>query len=290
MSQLTITKRTLNVEKQFKEKSPKLGKFIPGFLFSYLRKIVHEKELNKLLYDNRDNLGLDFIDAALKDAGTILKINGLENISENGRFIVAANHPLGGLDGIALMKAVGKKRKDIIFPVNDLLMAVPNFGDLFIPLNKHGSNAENLKIINDTFDSEKILLYFPAGLVSRKHDNGEIKDLEWKTTFISRAVKHKRDVIPTFIEGHNSKFFYNLAYWRKKLGVKANLEMLFLSNEMYKQVGKPITITFGKPISYQTFDKRFNRKKWANILKEYVYEIAQKGQSAIDFEEFLSHK
>ncbi len=290
MSQLVISKRTLDVEKQFKEKSPKLGKFIPGFLFSYLRKIVHEKELNELLYNNKDNIGLDFIDAALKDAGTILKIDGLENISETGRFIVAANHPLGGLDGIALMKAIGMKRQDIIFPVNDLLMAVPNFGNLFIPINKHGSNADNIKIINDTFDSDKILLYFPAGLVSRKQDNGEIRDLEWKTTFISRAVKHQRDVIPTFIEGHNSKFFYNLAYWRKKLGVKANLEMLFLSNEMYKQKGKPITITFGKPIPYQTFDKRFNRKKWANILKDYVYEIAQKGKDVVAFEEFLTRK
>jgi putative hemolysin len=290
MSQLIITERTLDVEKSFKEKSPKLGKFLPGFVFSYLRKIVHEKELNKLLYDNKEELGFDFIDAALENAGTVLGIKGLENISEEGRFIVSANHPLGGLDGIALMKAVGTKRKDIIFPVNDLLMAVPNFDNLFIPINKHGSNAENIKIINDTFDSEKIMLYFPAGLVSRKQDNGEIRDLEWKTTFISRSIKHKRDIIPTYVDGNNSKFFYNLSFWRKKLGIKANLEMLFLVNEMYKQKGKPINIVFGKPIPYQTFDKRFNRKGWANKVKDYVYLLSQEGKDGISFENYLLEK
>ena len=290
MKELVITERTLNVEKAFRDKNPKLASLLPSFVFSFLRRIVHEKEMNEFLFQHKDLEGLDFVDAVIKSAGAEVIVNGLENISENQRQIIAANHPLGGLDGLALMHAVAKKRKDIIFPVNDLLMAIPNLRVLFIPINKHGSNAENIRIINDTFDSDKIVLYFPAGLVSRKNDKGEIKDLEWQTTFISRAVKHKRDVVPAFIDGTNSKFFYNLAYWRKKFGIKANIEMLFLADEMYKQKGKKITITFGKPIPYQTFDKRMNRKAWANTVKEYVYLLGEKGSDVPDFETFLKEK
>jgi len=166
-------------------------------------------------------------------------------------------------------------------------MYLPNLQSLFIPINKHGSNADNIKIINETFDSDKILLYFPAGLVSRRQNDGSIRDPEWKTTFISRAKKHQRDVIPTFVEGHNSKFFYNLAYWRKKIGIKANLEMLYLANEMFKQEGKTISIHYAPSIPYQTFDKRFNNRDWAKKVKEYVYRMETQRENTIPFEDFL---
>ena len=282
-----ITPRTIDIEKVFREKSPNGARFIPRFVFAYLRKKIHEKEINAFLYDHRDLLGLPFVDMLVLEFGAKIEISGMENLPEKGRALVAANHPLGGLDGVVLMHVVGKKRKDFLFPVNDLLLFLPTLKPLFIPINKHGSNQENLQILDNAFDSENLILYFPAGLVSRKQ-NGRIEDLEWKKTFISKAVKFRRDVIPTFVEGANSNFFYNLANMRKKLGIKANIEMLYLPDEMFKQYNKTIHITFGKPIPYGTFDKRHNYNEWALLVKKYVYSMGKGNTDAFDAEKEYS--
>ena len=270
MDDFQITERTINIEQVFRDKSPGTAKWIPGFVFAYLRRVIHEKEINDFLFSNKELIGLPFVQKLITEFGVILKVSGTENILPTGRYIIAANHPLGGLDGVALMNEVGKIREDIVFPVNDLLMFLPNLQPLFIPINKHGSNTENLQVIHNTFESDKLMLYFPAGLVSRKQ-NGVIKDLEWKTTFISKAKKYKRDIIPCFVDGHNSNFFYNLANLRKRLKIGANIEMLYLPDEMFKQKNKTIHITFGKPVPYDTFDKRYNFAEWAQKMKAYVY-------------------
>ncbi|MCF8369132.1 MAG: 1-acyl-sn-glycerol-3-phosphate acyltransferase [Bacteroidales bacterium] len=274
MSDIQITERTINIEKVFRDKGPKTAKFIPGFLFTFLRRIIHEKEINSFLYQNKEKYGLDFVDSLILNFGAKISVDGQENIPPDRRSIIAANHPLGGLDGVALMHVVGKVNTEIVFPVNDILMFLPNLQPLFIPVNKHGSNQDNFQIIHETFESEKLMLYFPAGLVSRKQ-NGKIEDLEWKKTFISKAKKYKRDIIPTYIDGRNSNFFYNLASLRKKLSIKANIEMLFLPNEMFHQKNKNINIKFGPTIPYTTFDKRYNFDEWASKVKRYVYAMGK---------------
>ena len=283
MEGFKITERTINVEKVFRDKNPGLASWIPGFVFSYLRKVIHEKEINDFLFTNREKNGLEFVDAIIDGFGAIVKVKGTENIPVQGRCILAANHPLGGLDGVALMQVIGRVRKDIVFPVNDILTYLPNLQVLFIPVNKHGSNSENMRVFNETFESEKLVLYFPAGLVSRKQ-KGIIRDLDWKKTFISKAVQYRRDVLPVFIKGRNSGFFYNLASLRKKLGIKANIEMLFLPDEMYKQKGKTIEIVIGKPIRYQVFDKRFTDAVWADHVKKFVYSLEQNPKGKFPFE------
>jgi putative hemolysin len=143
---------------------------------------------------------------------------------------------------------------------------------MLIPINKHGRNTANLQLLDENFEKEQLLLFFPAGLVSRKQ-KGVIKDLEWKHTFINRAVKHKRNVIPAYVEGRNSNFFYNFANLRKKLGIKANIEMLYLPNEMFKIIGSTIKVKIGKEIPYSTFDKSKSAKQWAAYVKDKTYEL-----------------
>jgi putative hemolysin len=262
----------LDLDRVIANKNPRLLKILPRFVLNYLKKVIHQDELNGIERDNYNLSGLDFLDACLKGFGVKIIYRGIENIPVDGRWIVASNHPLGGLDGMALMQVVGRVRKDIVFPVNDLLMNIPNLTELFIPINKHGSNLENARIIDETFASDRAMLYFPAGLCSRKQ-KGEICDLEWKKSFITKARVHKRDIIPCFINGRNSNWFYNLAKFRTMLGIKANIEMLYLVDEMYKQQGKEIVIIFGKPISYTTFDKRKTDLMWAQELKNHVYSL-----------------
>lgn len=268
-----MKQKLIDIDSVFRGKNPKLLKLIPGFLLSYLKRIAHEDELNEFLESTSELPAFEFVDRVLlEEFGAKVISEGLENIPKTGKYIIAANHPLGGPDGMALLHEVKKARTDIIVPVNDLLMNVPNMRDLFIPINKHGSNAENVRIINDTFASESLMLYFPAGLVSRKK-SGHISDLPWKSTFLKKAIRFQRDIIPTHVSGRNSNFFYNLANLRKTLGIKANLEMLYLVNEMYKQRGKKIKISFGKPIPHQIFDKRMSTLEWSQKVREHVYRV-----------------
>ena len=122
------------------------------------------------------------------------------------------------------------------------------------------------------------MLFFPAGLCSRKQKDG-ICDLEWKKSFITKARAHKRDIIPCYINGRNSDWFYNLARIRTFFGIKANIEMLYLVDEMFKQRDKEIVITFGKPISYTIFDKKKTDLSWAQILKTHVYSLEKNSNS-----------
>ena len=170
--------------------------------------------------------------------------------------------------------------KDIKFFVNDLLMALKNFTPIFIPVNKHGRNSpEYVHKFEEIYASSDCLLLFPAGLVSRKQSGKGIQDLVWKKSFITKAIQYKKNVVPVFIDGHNSKFFYNLAYWRKRIGIKANLEMFYLVDEMYKQKGKTLTFTFGEPISWETFTKDHPAEYWSEKVKQHTYALQTKDKS-----------
>lgn len=267
--------KEINVRQIFNEKNPKLAKILPGFIFRYIERIIHQKEINEIIPILGDKQGLEFVKIVLDYFQIKIHVKGKENIPTEGRNIFVANHPLGGLDGAVLSHTVGQIHPEIRFLVNDLLMSFENAYPIFIPINKHGKQSiEYVKRIEEVYESDKQVLSFPAGLCSRKI-NGEIIDLEWKKSFISKAIQHKRNIVPIHVDGKNSKFFYNLSNIRGKLGIKANLEMFFLADEVFKQKNKDITLTFGKPIPYTYFDKSLHPKKWAKKVKNYIYELGK---------------
>jgi len=151
-------------------------------------------------------------------------------------------------------------------------MYIPNMKPLFLPINKHGRNTSLSRLLDDTFNGSKAVLYFPAGLCSRRQGN-EVLDLEWKKTFITKAKQYQRDIVPVHIDGANRAFFYNIARLRVWLGIKANIEMLFLPDEMFRQKGKTITITFGKPISWKIFSPDISDGQWASSMRKYIYRL-----------------
>lgn len=275
------TDKLIDVQQVIQEKNPKLAAYVPAFLIRYLKRIIHQHAINIFINKSKHLYGLDFVDAIITEFNANVEVVGSENIPPTGRLIVASNHPLGGLDGIALMQSVGKVRQDILFPVNDILLMLDNLKPLFIPINKHGSNSENVRILNDTFAGDALICYFPFGLVSRKK-NGIIADLEWKKTFISKARKYKRDIIPTHISGRNSNFFYRLSNFRKALGIKANIEMLYLPDEFYKQNGHTIRISFGKPVPYTVFNRSYSDVVWAEKMRRFVYKLGQDASLVFD--------
>lgn len=271
----------INVDKVLRAKAGGMYRFIPGALVRYLERIVHQEEINEALLGMQDLKGLEFVESALIDKfGLEMEVVNPENLPAEGRFIVASNHPLGGLDGMALMHVIGKKRRDLKFVSNDILMELHSLRELFIAVNKHGrTNVEMVRMLEADFASDMLILIFPAGLVSRRQ-GGRIMDLEWKKTFITKALQHKRDIVPVYIEGRNSNFFYNLANWRKRLGIKVNIEMLYLPDEMFRQQNKKLRIYFGKAVPYSTFTKDLTHQQWAQLMKKHVYALPESGPDA----------
>lgn len=268
------SEKFIDIKKAIASKNPRLLRFLPGFLLRYITRTIHQDELNDAIERNKHLFGHDFVDAAMEEFRAKPIVLGAENIPKTGGVIMTANHPLGGLDGIAFMDVVGEQRKDIKFFVNDLLMAFKNLAPILVPVNKHGKNStEYAKRFEETYASDECLLLFPAGLVSRKQNDGRIEDLVWKKSFVTKAIQYQKNIVPVFIDGNNSKFFYNLAYWRKKIGIKANIEMFYLVDEMYKQRGKTLTFTFGEAISWEVFSKDQPAEYWSEKVKQHVYAL-----------------
>jgi len=267
----------IDLREIFTAKVPKLMKYMPNWLFRKIQKLLHEDDINEILTKYGHLQGVGFINALIADFNLELDLKGVDNLMASDRILVASNHPLGGLDGIALIAAVGNHRGKTLTPVNDFLMFVKPLEPIFIPVNKVGSatadREENIRLFNETFEGDATICYFPFGLCSRKTDDGKIQDLDWKKTFLTKSKAYQRDIVPVHIEGRNSNFFYNLARWRKKLNIKVNIEMAFLVNEFFNQRNKKLTISFGKPIPYQFFDRRFTDAQWAEKLRTFSYQL-----------------
>lgn len=263
----------IDLENVIRSKSPSLAKVIPGFVINYLKRTIHQDDLNTILKNFGHLKDTEFIGPTLQFMGISYRAFGVENIPLSGRYFFVSNHPLGGLDGLVFMNELGKHYRNIKFPVNDLLMHLENLSGIFLPINKHGGQAKDaIRQLEETYASDSQILYFPAGLCSRRK-NGVIRDLVWHKSFITKAIQHKRDVVPAFFSGRNSSFFYKLSNFRKSVGIKANIEMLYLPDEMFRQKDKDISLVFGKPIPWQTFDNSKTPPEWAEWVKSKSYEL-----------------
>jgi putative hemolysin len=267
----------IDVEKVFESKNKNLYKRIPGFVIRYLKRIVHQDELNEFIKRNSDKPPFEFIDAGLEMFNVSIQANGIEKIAGNKRVIFAANHPLGGIDGVSLVKVIGEEiDRGVKITANDILMNISQLRPVFLGVNKHGTNVKSyIAQMHESFKSESPIIFFPAGLISRR-SGGRIEDLEWKRTFIKKAVEYKRDIVPVYVSGRVSGFFYRLANIRKFLGIKQNIEMLYLPNEMFKQKNIKLDITFGNPLSWETFTTDKTPEEWAQKVKATVYSLGKK--------------
>jgi 1-acyl-sn-glycerol-3-phosphate acyltransferase len=263
----------IDVREVLSSKNPRLGKLIPSFAINYLKRIIHENELNEFFGRFGHLRDVALVEASLDFFKIRYDLIGKENIPSSGRYIFVSNHPLGGLDGVIFMYELSRHFNDIKFPVNDILTSIRNLSGIFIPVNKHGAQGRDAaRVLEEAYASDCQILYFPAGLCSRKK-KGVICDLQWQKNFIVKAVRHKRDIVPAFFSGRNSEFFYNLARLRNLLGIRANIEMLYLPDEMFRQRGKKITLVFGKVIPWTTFDDSKTSLEWADWVKSKSYEL-----------------
>jgi putative hemolysin len=266
----------IDVDKVIKTRLSGSYKYIPRFVVRWLERIICQDRLNTILTKMAGKNSVDAATAALEEMGITIEATGLDHLPQ-GRFMFVSNHPLGGLDGLALISLLGNRYDHKIkFLVNDLLMAVEPLRDVFLPVNKYGSQSrEAATQIEDALASDNQFITFPAGLCSRMQDDGSIADLPWQKAAVVHSVNHHRDIVPIFFDAQNSKFFYRFAKWRKRLGIKFNIELIFLPKEMLKQSGANLRVIVGNPIPWTSLDARAPKKEAAR-LRETVINMAQR--------------
>ena len=274
---LETTERTIDLDKIIHEKMGAKANYVPAIAVRWLKHIIHQDEVNRFLWESRDKKGTEWLEECTRYLDMTLEIEGLENLPDknDGRlYTFVSNHPLGGVDGVALGAIIGRHYDGRFrYLVNDLLMNLPGLAPLCIPINKTGKQSRSFpEMVEAGFSGDNHILMFPAGICSRKID-GQIHDLPWKKTFITKSVETHRDIVPIHFGGRNSDFFYGLANVCKALNIKFNIAMLFLVDEMYKNVHKTFRVAIGKPIPWQTFDKSKTAMEWAKYVQDEVYKL-----------------
>ena len=273
----TDMKETIDIDKILVSKMGNKAKFVPRPFISWLKRIIHQDEVNKYLWESRHLSGTEWLEECVRYLDMTIELVGKENLpkKDDGRlYTFVSNHPLGGEDGVALGAIIGRHYDGKFrYLVNDLLMNLPGLAPVCIPINKTGNQSRNFPaMVEAGFKSDNHMLMFPAGICSRKRGE-EIRDIAWKKTFITKSVEYQRDVVPIHFGGQNSPFFYKLANFSDKYVKKVNLAMLFLVDEMYKNVHKTFRVAIGKPIPWQTFDKSKTATEWAQYVQDIVYEL-----------------
>lgn len=264
----------VDIRSVLQAKNPALVRILPDILLRRFESLVRVRDINRTLKYIGPRTGVDFARAVLEDFRTEIDAIGIEHLRGIRQPIIVSNHPLGGIDGVALIALFGTHYPGLQVPANDILMHLKGLRSALIPVNKHGSNSENLAAFNRAFTEAEAVLQFPAGLVSRKN-GGRVKDLQWQKSFVVQARRTGRPVIPVYFDGRNSEFFYNLSLLRRRLHIKANIEMLFLVDEMFRQRGQRFRVTIGHAISPEHFSRHRRATEWADRVRSYVYRLAE---------------
>lgn len=256
-----------------REKAPRAARWIPRPVVTWLRRTIHEREINHILANYWSLPPQEFIRAAFREWQVSYSVEGLDRLDPKGRYLFVSNHPFGGMDGMMLADKLIEHFGDARVVVNDLLMHLEPLRPLWIPVNKHGSqNSAYARKFDEEFFGERPILTFPAGLCSRTV-NGRVTDPEWKISFLKKAYSSQRKIVPVFVEGRLSNFFYRVYHLRKALGVKFNIEMLWLPDEMFSQKGRHFRIVVGDPITVAELQPCGSLREQVEEVRKKVYSL-----------------
>lgn len=275
-----VEPQLIDMEKVVRNQKNMIIKKMPKFAVNYLKKIVKQDELNEIILNSYTETGYNFFRKNLDFMNIKIESENFESIEEKGKYIFAANHVQGGIDGIALVLQTSEKFKNIKALANEILMTIKNAEEIFLPVNVFSRNSEETKRkLDEAYSSNDIqIITFPSGEVARKY-KGVLDDGLWHQSFIRNALKYERDIVPVYIVAENSSKFYRVSNIRRRLRIKANIELFLLPQELLKQKGKTLKLIFGKPVSYKTFDQTKTHLEWAQEIKKVVYSLYKKKEN-----------
>lgn len=280
----------INVEEEIIKKFPKIkekGNFLSKSILNIAKKIVHEEHINDFLIKNSHLKGFEFVDAVLDyfDFDYTVSSNDLQNIPTSGKVVIIANHPLGGLDALCLLKLIGSIRQDVKIVANDFLVGFEALKTLMIPIDnfKNRQSKNDIKAVYEALNNDEAIIIFPAGEVSRASAKG-IKDPIWNKGFLNFAVNSNAPILPIFIDGKNSKIFYTISVINKTFST------LLLSHEMFKKKSKNINIKIGELISNEHIKpKGIDKKYLINLYKKHLYSLKKTKKSFFITQKAIAH-
>lgn len=256
---------------------PELSRKLPRFVINFLKRRIHQDDINRCIMNAEQYHGVGFFDEALKFVGISFKIRGEENLDPDKRYLFVCNHPLGGPEALIIGSVFRRLYCDgFKVPVNHILANLKPLNEFFVPVKVYSSrqSRELGGQIADMFNSDKQVLVFPAGLCARKI-KGKVTEMPWKKMFVTQARRYERDVVPMHISGFNSKRFFFFTKLSMFLKLKFNIGMLFLVDELFNKKGEEFVITIGKPVPYTTFDKSKSDREWAAEMQEEVKKLSE---------------
>ena len=225
----------IDIQKEIEKKFPNMQKkdnFLKKSLFKIAKKIVHEDSINQFLAQNEHLKGFEFVDAVLDffDFDYTVSSSDLQNIPTTGKVVIIANHPLGGLDALCLLRLISQVRQDIKIIANDFLAGFDALNSLIITIDNYKAqqSKSDIKKIYEALKNEEAVIIFPAGEVSRATPKG-IKDPVWSKGFLNFAQNTNAPILPIFLDAKNSKTFYTISVINKTFST------LLLSHEMFNK-------------------------------------------------------
>ncbi len=280
----------VDVQKEIEKKFPKVSKnpnFLSKSLIKVAKKVIHENSINDFLNKNSHLKGFEFVNAVLDyfEFDYTVSSNDIQNIPSSGKVVIIANHPLGALDALSLLKLVGTVRNDVKIIANDFLNGIDALKSLLIPINnfKKRQSKNDIQAVYDTLNDDCAIIIFPAGEVSRASTKG-VKDPLWSKGFLNFAINSNAPILPIYIAGKNSKAFYTMSIINKTFST------LLLSNEMFKKKSTNINIKIGEIISNEHIKpKGLNKKYLVNLYKKHLYSLKKGKKSYFVTQKAIAH-
>jgi putative hemolysin len=281
----------IHVEGMIRQSYPSVYNKLPSIALrpslTLLKKLFHEKEVNTFLTKHERLTGLDFVEAILEYLNISYKVNQqqLENIPAIGKALVVSNHPLGAADALSLIKMIADARQDktVKIVANQMLSHIPQLSELLIPVdNINGKlTRQSLQEINKALENEEIVIFFPAGEVSRASLSG-IKDGHWKSGFVKIAQRTSTPILPIHIKARNSSLFYTLSFIYKPMSA-------FLLGHELMRSQKPLEFKIGEIIPYTSFQSnQLQPKQYARLFRKHLYRLGKGRTTLLATEQSIS--
>ena len=280
----------IDIQREIEKKFPNINKkdnFLKKSLFKVAKKIVHEDSINQFLTQNEHLKGFEFVDAVLDyfDFDYTVSSNDLQNIPTSGKVVIIANHPLGGLDALCLLRLISTVRKDVKIIANDFLAGFEALNALLIPIDNYKlrQSKNDIKKIYEALNNEEAIIIFPAGEVSRATTKG-IKDPAWSKGFLNFAQNANAPILPVYLDAKNSKTFYTISVINKTFST------LLLSHEMFNKKSKRIAIKIGQIIPNENIvPKGIDKKYLLNLYRKHLYSLKKGKKSFFETQSAIAH-